>query len=146
MTNDTENHGVVYNMATSLPVVGTPARFLLDYTRLGVNQHGYILGTLRGGLAGLVMFIMMLTMTEVIPLGWDIVHYYLDQRYVEPVKSEERVMLVETIRDNYERRSGLHPGYKHWHEKFGDGDPLEFLNPGKYLLIEHGRSSKEEDQ
>jgi len=70
-----------------------------------VNQHGYILGTLRGGLAGLVMFIMMLTMTEVIPLGWDIVHYYLDQRYVEPVKSEERVMLVETIRDKYERRS-----------------------------------------
>ena len=70
-----------------------------------MNQHGYILGTLRGGLAGLVMFIMMLTMTEVIPLGWDIVHYYLDQRYVEPVKSEERVMLVETIRDKYERRS-----------------------------------------
>jgi hypothetical protein len=133
-----------------LPVVGTPARFLLDYGRLGVSQYGYILGTLRGGLAGLVMFIMMLTLTEVIPLGWEVVHYYLDQRYVEPVKSEERVMLIETIREKYERRSGLHPTYKHWHEKFGDGTPLEFLNPGNYLLTEHPSSetqhSQEEDR
>ena len=138
MRHDHENHGVVYNIATSLPVVGTPARFLLDYTRLGISQYGYFLGTLRGGLVGLVMFIMMLTLTEVIPLGWDIVHYYLVMSYVEPVKAEERGMLIDS------EPAKSHPQFKHWHEKF-DLD-LGWLNPGRYILTEHasGESSKSE--
>src|SRR6266852_4990211 len=90
-----ENHSVIYNIATSLPIVGAPARFLLDYTNMGISQYGYALGLVRGGLIGLVMFVMMLTLSEGIPLGWEIGHYYFQLRYVEPVKSEERGMLIE---------------------------------------------------
>lgn len=138
MKNETEHHNVIYNIATSLPVIGTPSRFLLEYTMMGINQYGYILGLVRGGLVGIVMFVLMLTLTEVIPLGWDIVHYYLQMTYVEPVKAEERGMLLGREPANE------HPGWKHWHERFTFD--LDWLNPGKYLLKEDPKPWNMEDQ
>jgi len=94
---------------------------------MGINQYGYFVGLFRGGLVGIVMFVVMLTLTEVIPLGWDIVHYYLQLSYVEPVKAQERTMLLEMGGDN-----------PRVHEIFTVD--LGWLNPGRYLLREDPKS------
>lgn len=129
MKNDFETHSVVYNIVTTLPIVGRPAAFLFDYTSMGIHQYGYLFGLIRGGVVGGVMFIVMLALSEGIPLGWQIIHYYFEMRYVEPVKAEERGLL-------------LHAGSRneHWHDRFDF--ELDWLDPGRYLLWQDPEEEK----
>lgn len=120
MKKELENHGIGYNISTSLPIIGTAARFLLDYTRMGIDQYGYFLGTIRGGLVGFVMFALMLFLSEAIPLGWGIIRYYFDIHYVQPVMAAQRGDAVEL---------GIKKEYR-----FGPRFELDWLDPGHYLL------------
>jgi hypothetical protein len=137
MNNEMGSHSVVYNIVTTLPIVGRPAGFLFDYTSMGIRQYGYLLGLVRGGVVGGVMFVLLLTLSEGIPLCWDIVHYYFQMRYVESVKAEERGLLLNWGSGKGEWRDVL------------DFD-LGWLDPGRYLLTQHPKgeepASKTEDR
>jgi hypothetical protein len=116
MNQDIRQHGTFYQMVGSLPIVGAPSKFLMDFTRMGIDQYGYLLGTLRGGLVGVVMFGIMLFLSEAIPLGWTIIRYYFDLRNVQPVLAEIRVDAVQG------------------HKRDALNLSLGWLDPGRYLL------------
>jgi hypothetical protein len=122
MDQDTRQHGTLYNLTSSLPIIGPPSRFLMDYTKMGINQYGYLLGILRGGFVGVVMFSIMLFLSEAIPMGWSIIRYYGDMHYVQPVMAQIRAECIDIYAHRREYRYHL-----------GDVD-LYWLDPGEYLL------------
>ena len=129
-----KNDSLVFNLVTSLPILGQPAKFLWTYTALGIQERGYCVGLLKGGLVGVIFFIVMLFLSEAIPLCWEVPHYYLHMQYVEPVKSDIRSMALRT------EDAVTHPKAPHWHDRLDAN--LDWLNPGKYLLKRHPAPEK----
>ena len=120
MNQDMRQHGLVYNVIGNLPIVGPSSKFLMDYMKLGIAEFGYFLGILRGGFVGMVMFSIMLFLSEAIPLGWTIIRNYFDMIYVQPVMAGQRSEISDLDINNREDILGN----------------LNFvwLDPGQYLL------------
>jgi hypothetical protein len=109
MTEQLRQHGITYKICDSIPFLGKPITLVFDHTQDAISEHGFVVGSVKGVLVGLIIAIVMITSVEAATAVFDVVREEVRLRWTAPMIAARR-QAAEDRTIEYSRLHQIHLG------------------------------------
>jgi hypothetical protein len=83
-------HGTFYKVVETVPFVGKAGTLIMDHTQDAIAEHGFVIGSVKGMLVGIIISLLMITSIEAATAVFEVVREEIRLRWTYNMMASRR--------------------------------------------------------